>query len=244
MGFSLFGMKRTGNCHKVFQRNKNFRRFAYRIGNVLCITPWYDFEKEDLKKPILNKICAISYCMILGILLLAARTIEDDTPEDNIFEKLLSLINSAISIFLTEFLIFGSTFLQQHTWENFLRKLSATQPERTENFCDCKTIFSFYFQFTLGHLYFIGSFFYQGYIWNLMASNSIALPFVATVIPEYYCFLYALLTSNIALIIKCLYQDLIKLLEKYVEQYSLKIQDKKSEEKFVKCILHVGKQYR
>lgn len=227
----------------MFQRNKNFRRFTYRIGNLLCITPWYDFQREDLKKPILNKICAISYCLVLGMLLLMANICEHDIIKENIFEKILSLFSSAISIFLTEFLIFGSTFIQQHTWEKFLRKLSATQPERMEN-CDCKTIFSFYFQFTLGHIFFIGSFFYEGYNWHSMVGNTFVLPFVAMVIPEYYCFLYALTACNIALIIKCFYQDLNKQLEKYVEQYKLEIQERNSEEKFVKYILYVGKQYR
>lgn len=244
MVFSMLNMKKPGNCHKTFQRNKNFRRFAYRIGNVLCITPWYDFEKQDLKKPILNKVCAISYCLISGIFVLADGIIESHTMEENIFEKLLSLFSSAISIFLTEYLIFGSTFIQQHTWETFLRRLSAIEPQRIEDSCDSKTILSFYIQFTLGHIFFIGIFSYQGYIWYLMIGRKFALPFLSIIIPEYYCFLYALLASNIALVIKCLYQDVNKLLENYVEQYSLRTGEGKLEEKSLKCILQVGKQYR
>ncbi|KAJ8973220.1 hypothetical protein NQ317_005698 [Molorchus minor] len=222
---------------RITDRNMKFCRFAYRIGNVFCITPWYDFEKKRLRWPVLNQVYAVVIGLALGGLSVTTLLKMETEQKMNSFETILASLCSIISISLTEFLIFGSIFLKRKTYALFVERF-CQDLHIAEWKYEYEGITLFYIQFIAGHIFFIAMASYNYFVFSMFGTANYHLKFVLQVATQYYCFLSALMASNQLLAIKGKYRLLNKVLVNQTKNGA------QAEKEIVINILEVGKFYR
>ncbi|KAJ8919612.1 hypothetical protein NQ315_002234 [Exocentrus adspersus] len=202
--------------YKFSRKNIEFIKIAYKMGNFICITPWYDFQTKKFCHPLFNCIYSLLLCAVLALVLFT--TIQKrEYMEQEMVQRFLLTFSDAISVMLTEYLVIGATLLHKSKWKLLLEMFVAIDDKLENDYKrQCKVLNNFYIYLILGHIFFIGCYAYKSYVWSSIIGLRYFSNFGTMLIPMYYCFFCAMLVSNIVLALGTRYKDINKLLQKYV----------------------------
>lgn len=202
--------------YRLSRKNIAFIKVAYKIGNFICVTPWFDFEKKRFVNPVINLIYSILLDAIL-ILVLFTTVREREFMDEQMVQKFLVTFSDVMSILLTEYSVIAATILHKDKWKTLLEMFVSIDDKLDNDYMrQFKITNNFYIQLSLGHLFFIGCYVYKAYVWTHIHGFRYFSNFGTMVIPMYYCFFSVMLLSNIILAIRCRYRDLNELLNKKV----------------------------
>nr|CAI5837392.1 unnamed protein product [Callosobruchus analis] len=219
---------------------------TYRISTLFCMAPWFDFKKQELKWPKLNKAYASVYIVLFissGISAVVLRKKEQRTNFNyNKIEEILFAVNMAIYIFLVVITTLRSSILHADKWQFCLKKwYELDKMMNTKASGDV----TFFYQFIIGHALFIGFFVYSSFIFDDDDFDSIAssVIFISLCICEYYCFLGTMCSLQVSSDINRKFKELELLLVSQVKNLSQELNGY-SEEMIVRHIMKIGKLYR
>nr|CAH7734466.1 unnamed protein product [Callosobruchus chinensis] len=219
---------------------------TYRISTLFCMAPWFDFKKQELKWPRLNKAYASVYIVLFISLGISAVVLGRNELRKNInynkIEEILFAVNMAIYIFLVVITTLRSSIMHADKWQFCLKKWYELDKMMNSK---ASGDITFFYQFIIGHALFIGFFVYSSFIFDDDDFDSITslVIFVSLCICEYYCFLGTMCSLQVSSDINRKFKELELLLVSQVKNLSQELNGY-SEEMIVRHIMKIGKLYR
>lgn len=194
----------------LLMTKERFDRCIFRIANMLCMFPVYDFKKEELRFQKLNKVYAILHLIVQTMLMIFY-----NLPLPKIFktEKPLQVFGDLLTVGLMCILTFNIVCLKSQNWTIFFRKLLQLEPEYCKE--RQKEMKLFYFHFILGHAMFIAVYAYCFSEVQEIPDLKMKIFIFEEVMPEYYYFFLSLMLSNLILMIKFQYVKICNDIEEF-----------------------------
>jgi gustatory receptor len=198
------------NYLRLSTRDVRYLDGIYKIGNILAISPGYDFEKDVILFPRLTKI--YGFLATMGLLALEIMTMSDNFHYFNYTKltsaKVVSFINSSFLLALVISMILSSCAYNQQSWTTLNKNFQYVDKQLNNRNTTSKKFYkNIYFRGTVilgivitSQIYFVRQFqLSKTYLFHQIC---------------HFCELFTIiLTHDIITIFKYRYRDLNKMLE-------------------------------
>ena len=216
----------------------NFIVPLYNYLGIFLVTPWYDFQKNDVYRP--------NWCKLYGFLLITVNflwvtytvmdtTIDQMSPYFLLSQKFIfwtCYINLLTINILT---ILKSCFCDGRNWKRLFQNFKYLDKNlyNKENAEDC-LLNNFYCRLVIEHAFFAFVMIYQLYVWSKFFDRSIVkIACISSLKETYYLFLVILLLRGLVQAFKSRYEDLNE-----------KLANVKKEIKIRDSLRQINKEYR
>nr|XP_015837081.1 PREDICTED: uncharacterized protein LOC107398224 [Tribolium castaneum] len=198
---------------KLSTQDINFIRPLWKFLNVFLITPWYDFNKNCVHKPLLMKLCGCA--LIIVIIFWAIIPTFDDTVR-HIYhimpfsEKCVNILTAANLKFFVFLVIIKCSFLDSDKWVVLMTHFQYIDEKlNNKGRKEEQILKNFYLWFFLKQVLFLLFAFYITYIWSLVLGYSFIKSLLTDILLElFYALQVIILIRCLVISIKMRYQGL------------------------------------